>query len=37
MKAANDGHAAVVELLLSNGANIEAVDEVMIPTCWVKG
>ena len=33
MKAADNGHAAVVELLLSKGANIAAANKVMIPNC----
>ena len=36
MKAANNGHTAVVELLLSKGANIEAVNKVMIVKCGLK-
>ena len=36
MKAAYNGHTAVVELLLSKGANIEAADKVMNPYCWLK-
>ena len=35
MIAASNGHAAVVELLLSKGANIEAANKVMIPNCWL--
>ena len=34
--AAYSGHAAVVKLLLSKGANIEAVDKVMIVECGLK-
>ena len=34
MKAAYNGQTAVVELLLSKGANIEAADNVMIVDCW---
>ena len=37
MSAVSNGQAAGVELLLSKGANIEAVDKVMIPTFWLKG
>ena len=37
MRVASKGHMAVVELLLSKGANMEAVDKVMIPTVWLKG
>ena len=36
MIAASNGHTAVVELLLSKGANISAVNKVMIPNCWLK-
>ena len=31
MIAASNGHAVVVELLLSKGANVEAANTVMIP------
>ena len=34
MWAVYNGHTAVVELLLSKGANIEAANKVMIPNCW---
>ena len=34
MIAASSGHTAVVELLLSKGANIEAANKVMIVDCW---
>ena len=34
MIAASNGHAAVVELLLSKGANIEAANKVLIVNYW---
>ena len=36
MKAASNGKTAVVELLLSKGANTEAANKVMIPNYWLK-
>ena len=36
MIAAYSGQTAVVELLLSKGANVNAVNKVMIPNCWLK-
>ena len=36
MRAADFGHTAVVELLLSKGANIEAANKVMIVNSWLK-
>ena len=36
MKAAYNGHTAVVKLLLSKGANTEAANKVMIFNSWLK-
>ena len=36
MIAASYGHTEVVELLLSKGANVEAVNKVMIANCGLK-
>ena len=36
MRAASNGQTAVVELLLSKGANIEAANMVMVANCWLK-